>query len=652
MAVSASRLETPPPRALGKVLYGALFVVVVPALLVSWARATRDVVKLPAIHSLPIGLAVAVASSLVMVLGWFALFHFGGGLPMNAFPPPRFVAKGAYRWLPHPIYAGFCGVCGGVSIACGSSSGLWLITPTMVLGCIALVVGHERHDLRARFGERADTESAIALCRDEPTPPTLGERLALFPLVLFPWALGYEAVALIGRPIDARVATFAFEARLPVWEWAELIYASTYVLVLAAPFVARTRRDLRRLGRDAIFCMAIAFPLYLVIPLVSPPRPFTPHGPLGAMLMQERAWDTEAAAFPSFHVLWALLSTDALASRLPRLRLFFRAIALAIAGSCLATGMHAVVDVAFAFVVYALVRNASSIWGATRSLTERIANSWRETRIGGVRIINHGLYGGLATFGGLSIVGSLIGAGKAWPIVIAASCGLVGSALFAQYVEGSPALLRPYGFYGGLLGVIVGTFAAPLFGVSIWLLCAAYCVAGPFVQSMGRLRCLVQGCCHGAESSPAVGICYTHPRSRVVRLTALAGVPLHATPLYSILWNVVVALVVGRLWSLHVPLHFVAGIYLLLSGLGRFVEESYRGEPQTKVIAGLRLYQWVALSSIVSGATITAIGSSAPAPTPSFDPVSMLAALGFGAFTFVALGVDFPDSTRRFSRLC
>src|SRR5262249_9695647 len=134
-------------------------------------------------------------------------------------------------------------------------------------------------------------------------------------------------------------------------------------------------------------------------------------------------------------------------------------------------------------------------------------------------------------------------------------------------------LPRPYGFYGGLLGIILGSLAAPLFGTPIWLLLGAYCVAGPWIQALGRLRCLVQGCCHGHESKPSIGIRYTPPRSRVCRLSTLGGVPVHPTPLYSILWNVVIALVVGRLWSLAAPLGFIGGAYLALNGFGRFVEE-------------------------------------------------------------------------------
>jgi prolipoprotein diacylglyceryltransferase len=202
-----------------------------------------------------------------------------------------------------------------------------------------------------------------------------------------------------------------------------------------------------------------------------------------------------------------------------------------------------------------------------------------------------------------------------------------------------------------VLGICLAAFAGPLFGTPVWLLLGGYAVAAPYVQAMGRLRCLVQGCCHGSETTPEVGIRYHHPRSRVCRLAHLEGVPLHATQLYSILWNGVTMVVVGRLWSLHAALHLIGGVYMVLNGLGRFVEEAYRGEPQTPILARLRLYQWIALGQILAGALVTGLGSSGPAPSPLLNGVSVAAAAVFGVVTWFAMGVDFPESNRRFSRL-
>src|SRR4051794_41186195 len=127
----------------GRFLYGALFVAVLPVGLVLWARATHDIVQVPAIHDPGIGALVAACGAVIALAGMLALWKRGGGLPMNAFPPPRFVAGGIYAVAPHPIYGGFVIACAGVAVYAGSASGLWLVTPAVALGCAALVLGYE-----------------------------------------------------------------------------------------------------------------------------------------------------------------------------------------------------------------------------------------------------------------------------------------------------------------------------------------------------------------------------------------------------------------------------------------------------------------------------------------------------------------------------
>jgi hypothetical protein len=81
------------------------------------------------------------------------------------------------------------------------------------------------------------------------------------------------------------------------------------------------------------------------------------------------------------------------------------------------------------------------------------------------------------------------------------------------------------------------------------------------------------------------------------------------------------------------------------------VEEAYRGEPQTATIAGLHLYQWIAVFMAIAGAVITTIKSS---PLPSLTHLrlsSVLLAMGCGAVAWFVTGIDFPESSRRFARL-
>jgi len=640
-------------KAVGKLMYGALFTVVLPALLVVWASHTGTLVTLPAIHSLPWGIATAAIGAVLMALGMAALWFVGGGLPMNAFPPPRYVSRGIYRWFSHPIYLGFSFACVGTAIAAGSSSGLWLVSPTVILLCAALVLGYELPDLRARFGAEFPEQRLLPadLPNDAQSAPSARERIRCYLTVLLPWLLGYEAFVAIGIPRDAKVAYLPFEFRWPLLPWTGILYASVYVVVALVPLLARTRHNLRSFSKCGLLSMVVVFPLYLAVPLIAPARSFAATGLCEKLLNLDRSLDTSAAAFPSYHVIWAFLAAEALGGT-RRQEWLWRIWALLVSASCLTTGVHALVDVIAGFLVVLFLIRIDQVWALLRDMSETIANSWREWRFGPLRVINHGAYAAAGVFIGVWIIDTLLGPGRnVIPVAIFLG-GAVISALWAQVIEGSSALLRPLGFYGGMLGTAAGGIAAAwLTGTNIWLVLAALVVAAPWIQGLGRLRCLVQGCCHGKPTSEDVGIRYTHPRSRVWRIVSLRGVPVHATPLYSILWNVLVALVVTRLYLLHVGAAPVGGIYLLLSGAGRFVEEAYRGEPQTPVIRGLRLYQWIAVATVVVGAVITTVHGSPLPPSPVLHASSLLVALVCGIGAWLLTGVDLPESNRRFARL-
>lgn len=484
----------------GKAAYAAAFVVALPLALMEWARATERLVTLPAVRWMTAGWAIAGAGVLLVLTGMRDLWVHGGGLPMNAAPPPRYVARGSYALLPHPIYTGFCAACVGVSLASGSASGLWLVSPVAVLGCVALVLGYEHHDLRERFGQVS--------------------------------AGGW-------------------------WERSAV------------------QRCMRRGGVAVLVWIALCLAL--------------PGG---------RAWQV-GAGLVALVVGW----------------------------------------------------KAGTVWEALRRAAEGVANSWTEWRWGRVRVIHHGLYAGAGGCLALWLAGVLAGPGHLAAILVSALCAVVGAALWAQWVEGSAQLLRPYGFFGGLLGGTFGALAAPLFHTSAWMVLAVFSAAGAWAQGLGRLRCLVQGCCHGRPSGAAVGIRYEHPRSRVVRLTEWSGEALHATPLYSMIWNALVGLLLVRLWSGHAALALIIGLYFVLGGLGRFAEEAWRGEPQTRVLWGLRIYQWAAAMSVVAGGVFMVIADASPAPSPQFRWGAVAPAVLFGLLVSAAMGLDFPESNRRFSRL-
>lgn len=634
---------------LGVIAYASLFCIVLPVTLWAWARETGGRVHLPAYGDSRFGLLLAAGGFALMAAGMLSLWRRGGGLPMNALPPPKLVTSGIYHWVSHPIYLGFSVFVFGLAMAWQSPGGLWMVGPAVALGSAALVFGYERPDLERRFGAAA--RDYRWLPEDSLRSPAGMARIRCYLFVLLPWVAAYEIIVWSGSPKDGFTLALPGEAQWPILPWTEPLYMSTYFVVGLTPLLVRTSRSLRQFMIRAWMAMVISFLLYLALPVVAPLKDLTPSGFWSHVLAFERKADPPLAAFPSFHTIWAVLAADMLRLRSRRFGWVWWLWAAGVAFSCVATGQHWVADVAAGLVLSVALLRIGRVWNALRGVSEWLANSWREWRIGPVRVINHALYGGMAAGVAVFIVGTLLGPGHLSELLLTALCGLVGAALWAQWVEGSRRLLRPYGYFGGLLAVTLACMAAPLFGADAMLLLAAYCVAAPWMQAIGRLRCLVQGCCHGRPAAEHVGIRYRHPSSRVSQIPALAELPLHATPLYSILWNVVTGIALARMWWASCDLHIIAGVFAILNGYGRFVEEAYRGEPQTPLFAGLRVYQWLAVAMVILGGVVTSSGGFTPAPAPVLNLESALLAVCLGLVSAVALGVDFPASNRRFARL-
>ena len=598
-------------------LYAALFVAALPALLVAWARALDASLDLPACHAAGAGRLIAACGFLVWAAGVVQIVRQGGGLPMNAFPPPRLATGGIYRLVAHPIYLGWVLACGGVALAAGSPSGLFVVTPAVALGCAALVIGLEGPGLRRRFGPSASFRTWLRLPADEVASPDLPERLAVCCLLVPTWlAVQAALVALAGGETAA-----GLPRPVPVGGAAALGAAGAVAL---AAFVARTRAALRAFAVEGLVALGLLAVVGLSVP---------------------------AGWWPASPVAWGGLAALALAARSRAWAIAGWTVAAGLAGLCLAEG-RSVGAVAGAAVLVLSARQPWRSWRRALDCAERLANSWRAWRVGPLRIISHGVYPGAAAAIGLAGMGALAGPAALGSAIVVSASALAGAALWAQWVEGSPRLLRPFGYYGAVIGAMLGAAVLSALGQPGALVLAATAVVAPWVQAIGRLRCLVQGCCHGRAVAPVHGIRVVNPHSRVVALSGLAGQPIHPTQLYSIAGNVVIGVLLLRLWWVAAPIWFLGGAYLVLAGLARFAEEAYRGEPQTIQLVGLPIYQHLAVASVVTGVGLTMLGG-APAPVPArlADPVLLEAAAAVGLVCWFGMGVDFPDSNRRFARL-
>lgn len=630
-----------------KVANAALFVGVLPALLALWAMQLDMWVRLPVPDAAWAGALLVAVGVAIMTAGTIALWRYGGGLPMSAFPPERLVSRGIYRYLADPLYVGAVAVAIGTSVIYASPSGLWIVSPVFALACVAWVMGFERERTRQRFG--AVSEPVLRLPSAVDDAPTAWHRAAVYALVFIPWLAIYLSVEFLGAPSNAPSSGLPLDEMIPVIPWTAIIYESVYPMVVLAPLFARRQRDLRLFARRGLWAMAIIIPFYLLVPVVYEPRPIPGAGFLSSWVALERTFNSPLTAFPAFHVVWACIAASMYSSTYRRGRWMWL-LAIAIGVSCTTVGIHAAADVVAALALFVVLARGAHVWEWLRRASERGANSWQEWSLGPFRLLSHGLFIGLAVALSFPIGSWLGGPDLLWWIFAASLAGAVTAALWAQLIEGSPQLLRPFGYFGGMIGVMITVVVGAYVGADAWRFLAATCVVLAFGQGLGRLRCLVNGCCHGRPAPAPIGITYVHPMPRPTRLAQLGGVPIHPTQIYSLLWLMVVGVVLTRLWIVEAPLSFIAGMYFVLVGLGRFVEEHYRGEPQTAVIAGFRLYQWLTLVFVVGGAALSTFPSaSAPAPVPVGWPaiaVSLFAA----AIGTASFGMDVPKSNRRFSR--
>ena len=202
------------------------------------------------------------------------------------------------------------------------------------------------------------------LPRDEDTALTTWERIRFVLLVLVPWLGLYEFTAHLHHAGTA--FQFAFEDSLPIYPWTAPVYQSIYVVAVGAPWIARTRRDLRRLTISAWLAIVLVFPIYWVMPSSAPRRPLEVTNWLTRILHWERSTYPPTQAFPSFHVLWVIFL-----ARLLRPAWLGSAYAAAVAVSCITTGMHYIPDVLASVAIAPFLAAPGWVWNCVRTAWRR-----------------------------------------------------------------------------------------------------------------------------------------------------------------------------------------------------------------------------------------------------------------------------------------
>lgn len=194
---------------------------------------------------------------------------------------------------------------------------------------------------------------------------------------------------------------------------------------------------------------------------------------------------------------------------------------------------------------------------------------------------------------------------------------LVGGKLLYLLVElpallsGELSLVRDlrfgFVFYGGVLGAMAGgAWQARKQGFSFLAVGDHIAAALPLGHAIGRLGCLLAGCCYGRPTSLPWGLALGgDPASSTA--PQLWGVPLHPAQLYESAANLAIFGFIAA-WALPA----VEGgrlkrgtaflLYLALYGAARFAVELFRFDDRGATLPPLSPSQWLALA--LSGAAV------------------------------------------------
>lgn len=629
------------PKPFGKILYAFLFVVIIPLVLWYWAKFTEPLIQYPAIESDSAGWIFTISGGLLLLWGMLAILKYGKGLPVNYQPPKEFVQKGPYRLLRNPIYWGFGILMVGIFILTHSASGLWLVTPISILAMTALVLGYENIDLKRRFPDR-HLNTYFDFPEKNEEKPALSKKitasLRIFTMLLM---ANFLVLFLAGNHEPV------FQLQIGFHQLSENSYLLilSNILVLLVPFLLKRNELLREWNLMGIISISMDLYIALIYPTVGAQY-------LPVEIFSNNSLWNQLLPVITVPVFLLLISLKSLWKQTKILASIFGLLILILSITQLAVSRSAVLSFITSIFIFLLASNYFKIWIILRNLSEKIANSWHEWVFGKIRVINHGFYVGFGSSAGLLISGILVGKEYVWALLVFIVVVIIVAALWAQIIEGSEKLKRPFGYYGGLAGMIFASATVWLMGFDVWVIVGVCTISLPWVQAIGRLRCFVNGCCHGGPiDNHKIGVRYYHHRSRVCGISGLKGEYLHPTQLYSILWLFVIGFIFFALWKNKTPPSFLLGLYLLLSGVGRFVEEAFRGEVQTPIVKSLRLYQWTAIITVILGIGFTMVPSEPILLSGSFSWEIFAAAAIGGLFTIFAMGIDFPNSNARFSRL-
>ena len=173
-----------------------------------------------------------------------------------------------------------------------------------------------------------------------------------------------------------------------------------------------------------------------------------------------------------------------------------------------------------------------------------------------------------------------------------------------QFLNDPMAVLGTAGWvvYGGIIAGILAIFIyCRIKKISFREHFNIIVIGVALAQAFGRIGCFFAGCCYGRETVSAFGLVF--PEGSL----APSGVKLIPTQLMSSLGDLIICIVLYRLYENEKTRNYTGFFYVLLYGAGRFFLEFFRGDAARGTVGIFSTSQFISICMVLGAGILLLI---------------------------------------------